>query len=292
MTESHHRLDRERPLVRLFEIADAFPLKGKGTCLTPVGSVFVSGVSIGDEVELWTKDGRRIAIARVVDVERPDADSMQVTALWVDHQASPRDKLTGHVAWSPTTSAVARQWSLDRECALCLGLEDLRIGSHTLRRDDRVKVGTVLVHRIWRAEFRPSFHEHGGLVVAYTDHGTRAVLRTMPDDPIADVRPQPALLVDWADPVLDLLAAVTLVPTKFSPPDLFLDGIGYVLRVQTEDLTLDIDFSNPTRPPALDLERAIFDAARVVAAAQGDENARSYPEELAMYLERDERNQP
>jgi hypothetical protein len=153
----------------------------------------------------------------------------------------------------PTHDDVAQLLGLDRWC----------IGAHrTSSQGDR----GVYVDALWLVEGEPSFHDKWALAgVLAHDFGPagdgpswrRAVLAQGNESALIDLD---------ADPVSDALKRVDLF---HSSPYAYLDGIGYSVRVATNALSGQFQFSNPDAPSLIALEAAALELAERATAASG-----------------------
>jgi hypothetical protein len=155
------------------------------------------------------------------------------------------------------------------EIANLLELENLRVGVHYIRDEDRYRVAEFWVPRLWSVEVRPFGQPVWRLAGVRamgrefrgtkTNDWTKAVLATNEDS---------AVLALDKDPVADAIGALALMdPWDFSS----LDGIWYRLSLQTMALNATLEFSNPLQGSLLTLEREILDLSRSIARGSGKE---------------------
>lgn len=159
-------------------------------------------------------------------------------------------------------------------------LEGLRIPAlgparHLISRGEPSEQREFFPDRCWSITVMPSFHSWGMFAVFESRSLVRCAFvckGDMPDKPDVD-----CVIVDcffeiaiWSDPVLDILTRGPLapVPDRSQPEGTFwatCDGIGYVLQVETLDLSATLRFSNPSGSHYRSLERAACDLARRVS---------------------------
>jgi hypothetical protein len=147
------------------------------------------------------------------------------------------------------------------------GLEDFRVGGHTLRDADRFRVGYISVTALWSLEILPSFDERAIVAVVHlsgeefrghrTTDGIKAVFAT----------PDGAASLDLERDTVGM--ALNGIDLFQSSRNAFLDGVGYKLTFSTYDLRGILIFSNPVRPRLVEVERAALLVAAHVASASG-----------------------
>ena len=153
------------------------------------------------------------------------------------------------------------------DIAKLLEMENLRIGSHYIRDEDRYRVASFSVPRLWSIEVVPSFQPVWRLAGvraigeefrgAKTSDWMKAVLATHEDS---------AVLALDSDPVADAIGGLDLLdPSDFSS----LDGVQYSVTLQTMSLPAAFKFGDSRHGSLLTLEREIFDLARTIALSSG-----------------------
>lgn len=146
------------------------------------------------------------------------------------------------------------------------GLEELRVGRHTLRNYPKhgEPIGSLWVRYFWILEVKPSFDPHsilcaveaqgeefekqqtpGWLKAAYATSANTAVI-SLREDAVSTI------LKDF-----DLLS---------SDRGLCLDGIGYQLTIATTNLEGTLNFSNPRLQKLVKLEAAALSVAQQIAS--------------------------
>ena len=128
--------------------------------------------------------------------------------------------------------------------AQAFGISELRVGRHRVRDDDGQTCGAVHLNSIWTLRIKPSFAIHGFLTVAtaegleYSGSKTpgwrRALLRS--DDGKELVSSNVAKTVE---PIL------ANIPLLVKSNEMTLDGIGYELIWQSDELIGSMQFNNP-----------------------------------------------
>lgn len=146
---------------------------------------------------------------------------------------------------------------------------------HCIRRGDPVEQQEFFPDRCWAITVMPSFHNAGLFAVFESRSLVRCAFACrgdMPDKPAAEDCVVDCFfeVAEWSDPVLEILTSGPLapVPDRSQPEGMMrgsLDGIGYVLRMATPDISATLRFSNPREGHYRALERAACKLARRVA---------------------------
>jgi len=146
---------------------------------------------------------------------------------------------------------------------------------HFVHRGNPLQPTEFFPDRCWAIQVMPSFHNWGLFAVFESRSLVRCAFvckGTSPDKPdleyiVADLFRN---VEGWSDPVLAILNQGALVPMPDrSHPEgelsMTLDGISYLLRVQTSDISAVLQFSNPKGERYRGLARAAYTLADEVA---------------------------
>lgn len=156
----------------------------------------------------------------------------------------------------------------DAAVASALGLEDLHVGRHYLRGEDRARTGAIWLDAYWMLRIRPAFHDHG-LVGVASCHGEEFRKKTSTGWIKGLLASNGALVLQEldSDPLPTALAGLPLLRES---DRLFLDGVSYQLRAATIAVKCVLDFGNPTMPELVAVERVCWDVADDIARRSGD----------------------
>jgi hypothetical protein len=159
-------------------------------------------------------------------------------------------------------------------------LEGLQISTtgparHLLRRGEQLGIQEFFPDRCWNIIAMPSFHSWGLFAVFESRSAIRCAFvckGEIPEKPDMDCAVVDCFfeISEWEDPVMDLLSRgpIAPIPDRSLPEGTILtscDGIGYVLQVETPDVSAVLRFSNPNGSHYRALERAACDLAAHVA---------------------------
>ena len=168
------------------------------------------------------------------------------------------------------------------QIAAALGIEELHVGRHYLRDEQRFRVGRIWLDTLWLLRVEPSFDSHG-LIGVITSHGEefrgsqstgwmKAVLSSNDAFVVQDIE---------ADPLPDLVAGLPLLRKSHS---MFLDGIGYQLRVETMALEGFLKFFNPKESELVAVELSCWQLADTVARESRNETLIAFTKAWRRYL--------
>ncbi len=156
----------------------------------------------------------------------------------------------------------------DAAVAAPLGLEDLHVGRHYLRGEDRARTGAIWLDAYWMLRIRPAFHHHG-LVGVVSCHGEEFRKKTSTGWIKGLLASNGALIVQELDSD-PLPTAIARLPLLRRSDRQFLDGVSYQLRAATTAVETLLDFANPTMPELVAIERVCWDVADSIARRSGD----------------------
>jgi hypothetical protein len=158
--------------------------------------------------------------------------------------------------------------------------EGLRIpafgpGRQLIRRGTASEKREFFPDRCWAITAMPSFHSWGMFAVFESRSLVRCAFvcrGDMPDRSALDYSVVDCFfeIAEWSDPVLEVLTRGPLapIPDRSQPEGMMLktcDGIGYLLQVETTEVSATLRFSNPRGGHYRSLERAACDLARRVS---------------------------
>lgn len=175
-----------------------------------------------------------------------------------------------------------------------LGIPTLGPARHLIRRGEGAEEREFFPDRCWAITAMPSFHNWGLFAVFESRSLVRCAFvckGDVPDNSAIDDAVVDCLLQipEWSDPVMDLLTGGPLapVPDRSMPEDwasYSLDGIAYVLRVESRDISATLRFSNPRGRHYRSLERAACDLARRMARLIEHPQVSSFVETWRSYV--------
>jgi hypothetical protein len=174
---------------------------------------------------------------------------------------------------------------LNQQIFSALNLEGFRTGWHTLHGKDDQEVSKRSVCGLWIAYISPSFEPSAALAVAYDDKECirGALTFSESDMPFRDLTTVCAEFPrGWSDPVTNILQNINLFDLNGGKS---LDGIGYLLQVDTYACEAALDFSTPQTPAMIDLESAMFKVAQEVVKFSDSSKENSYLNIWARYLD-------
>jgi hypothetical protein len=168
------------------------------------------------------------------------------------------------------------QTSLDSQIIAALNLNGLNAGRHVLRDERNWKIGEYWVTGIWVVYILPSFHSPAALAIVYEEEKIRGVFVTSQGTPQI-VETTSAVSIefksDWPDPVANILRQCDLLNFNGG---ISLDGIGYVLQVDTLASRTSISFFNPTTHPLIELGELFFEIASEIVHQVGGSLEKAY----------------
>lgn len=151
----------------------------------------------------------------------------------------------------------------DAAIAAAIGIEDLHVGRHYLRDEQRWRIGAIWIDSLWILRVQPSFHHHGAVGVV-SAHG-ESFRGNQPTGWIKAFLSSGNELVAQeieADPLPEFAGSLPILRKSNS---MFLDGVGYELRVESMVLEGLLKFSNPEEPELLAVESCCWQLAETIA---------------------------
>ena len=147
-----------------------------------------------------------------------------------------------------------------------LGLEQLRAGRHVLRNAQRLRIGEVVVRKLWVAEVQPPVTPAFCLAAVVTKERTSIILALL-ENPEGQASVVPEHLErkpEWPDPVAEALAAVDLWSGGSAIP---MGGCSYALFVDTPQMHTAMRFGNPRQSSRLALQLALLTVGKLFVKA-------------------------
>ncbi len=172
----------------------------------------------------------------------------------------------------------------DAAIAAAIGIEDLHVGRHYLRDEQRWRTGAIWIDCLWILRVQPSFHDHGAVGVV-SAHG-ESFRETQPPKWIkAFLLSGDELVVQEieADPLPEFAGSLPLLRKSNS---MFLDGIGYELRVESLVLEGLLKFSNPEEPELIAVESCCWQLAETIAHKARNQKLIAFAKAWRGYLNR------
>jgi hypothetical protein len=174
----------------------------------------------------------------------------------------------------------------DADVAKSFGLDDLRVGRHYLRDKQQARIGAIWIDTFWMLHILPSFDHHGLLGVAVA-HGedfrgnkssgwTKGFLASDESTAVQELE---------TDPLPDLLARLPLLQKSTS---MFLDGVGYQLRIESIQIKGTLNFGNPTLPELVAVEKSCWELAAMLARQSRNKSLAAFTQTWRRYHERGE----
>lgn len=168
-------------------------------------------------------------------------------------------------------------------------MEGFSTGRHTINDKDGHVLSKRWVLGIWLAYISPSFEPPAALAVVYDDKECirGALTFSESDMPFRDLTTVCAEFPrGWSDPVTNILQNVNLFDLNGG---MALDGIGYLLQIDTNACEVALDFSTPQTPAMIDLESAMFEAAQEIVKSSNGAQENNFLNIWAGYLSRKSR---
>lgn len=85
-----------------------------------------------------------------------------------------------------------------------------------------------------------------------------------------------------------LTPVVSRLPLLHKSQSIFLDGVGYQLRIETNQINSNLSFGNPTLPELVALERTAWELAETIARRSRNKPLASFVNTWRRYHERGE----
>lgn len=184
---------------------------------------------------------------------------------------------------------IPKRSELNQQIFSALKLEGFSTGWHTIDDKDGGEASKHWVRGLWMAYVSPSFEPPAALAMAYDDKQCvrGALTFSESDTPFRDLT---TICVefprDWSDPVTNALQNINLFDLNGG---MALDGIGYLLQVDTNACEVALDFSTPQTPAMIDLESALFEAAQEIVKSSNGAQENNFLNIWARYLDRTSR---
>ena len=172
----------------------------------------------------------------------------------------------------------------DADIAVSLGIENLRVGRHYLRDEDRARVGALWLDTFWILRVLPSF-DHHGLVGVAAAHGEKFRGKTSSGWMKGFLASNGSIAFQEleTDPLPHVVARLPLLQKSKS---MFLDGVGYQLRIESLQIKSTLDFANPTLPELVAVETTCWELADKIARESGEKSLTAFTKTWQRYHER------
>jgi hypothetical protein len=149
-------------------------------------------------------------------------------------------------------------------------LDSLRAGRHVLRNERNYLIGESWIVGSWIAYIMPSFEPTAALAVVHEKERVRGAF-AFTEKSLDQTENISIIQVDfpatWVDTVTQTLQNFELFNQSGG---LSLDGIGYLMLIDTWVARAEIEFSNPQTHSFVALEKSLFQVAQEITQLSGD----------------------